>query len=109
MAKKILITVIVLAVFQDKFDHKTQYAPGTELQVDEERAGDLVSRGLAKVKEVEPPKEKKENKEAKEKKAAKEAEPVGKAEAKEAAESAAPPAGDNPETKTEDDGKGTEE
>lgn len=34
MAKKILITVIVLEAFQDKFDHKTQYPAGTELQVD---------------------------------------------------------------------------
>lgn len=51
MAKKLLVTVVVLMAFQDKFDHKTQYAPGTELQVDKERADDLVSRGLAEVKE----------------------------------------------------------
>lgn len=52
MAKKILITVIVLSAFQDKFDHKTQYPVGTELQVDEERAKDLVNRKLARVKET---------------------------------------------------------
>lgn len=51
MAKKLLVTVVVLMAFQDKFDHKTQYAPGTELQVEKERADDLVSRGLAEVKE----------------------------------------------------------
>lgn len=91
MAKKLLITVIVLSAFQDKFDHKTQYPAGTELQVDEERAEDLVSRGLAKVKE---------------KKAAEEADKAEKPEVKDAV---APPAGDNPETSTEDDGKRTEE
>lgn len=51
MAKKLLVTVVVLMAFQNKFDHKTQYAPGTELQVEKERADDLVSRGLAEVKE----------------------------------------------------------
>lgn len=51
MAKELLVTVVVLMAFQDKFDHKTQYVPGTELQVDKERADDLVSRGLAEVKE----------------------------------------------------------
>ena len=57
MAKKILITVIVLEAFQDKFDHKTQYTAGTELQVDKARAEDLVSRGLAKIKEEVAPQE----------------------------------------------------
>lgn len=107
MAKKLLITVIVLSAFQDKFDHKTQYPAGKELQVEQERADDLVSRGLAKVKEVAPPKEPaKEKKEVKEKKAAEDADKAEKPEVKDVA---APPAGDNPETSTEDDGKGTEE
>lgn len=65
MAKKILITVIVLEAFQDKYDHKTQYPVGAELQVDKERADDLVSRGLAKIKEEVAPKEPKTPKEAK--------------------------------------------
>lgn len=52
MAKKEKVTVIVLEEFQDKFDHKTLYPVGTELEVDKERADDLVSRKLAKVKEV---------------------------------------------------------
>lgn len=57
MAKKDKITVIVLDAFQDKYDHKTQYPVGKELTVDTDRANDLVSRGLAKVKEQEAPKE----------------------------------------------------
>lgn len=77
MAKKLLITVIVLEAFQDKFDHKTQYPVGAELQVEKERAEDLVSRGLAKIKEM--PKEPK---------------PAG---------NAAPPTGDNPETQPQDE------
>lgn len=52
MANKNKVTVITLEPFQDKFDHKTQYPAGTELQVDEERAKDLVGRGLAKLKEA---------------------------------------------------------
>lgn len=60
MAKKEKVTVIVLEEFQDKFDHKTMYPTGTELEVDKERADDLVSRELAKVKEMETPKETKE-------------------------------------------------
>ena len=64
MAKKEKVTVIVLEEFQDKFDHKTMYPTGTELEVDKERADDLVSRELAKIKKVETPKEPKETKEA---------------------------------------------
>ena len=56
MAKKDKVTVIVLESFQDKYDHKTQYPVGTELQVDQERADDLVSRKLAGIKETEPAK-----------------------------------------------------
>lgn len=52
MAKKDKVTIVVLKHFQDKFDHKTQYSVGKELQVDKERADDLVSRGLAEVKEL---------------------------------------------------------
>ena len=44
MAKKDKVTVIVLESFQDKYDHKTQYPVGAELQVDQERADDLVSQ-----------------------------------------------------------------
>lgn len=76
MAKKLLITVI-LEAFQDKFDHKTQYPVGAELQVEKERAEDLVSRGLAKIKEM--PKDAK------------------------SAGNAAPSTGDNPETKPQDE------
>lgn len=65
MAKKEKVTVIVLKEFQDKFDHKTLYPVGTELEVDKGRADDLVSRELAKVKEMETPKEPKEPKEVK--------------------------------------------
>ena len=50
MGKIMLITVVVLVAFQDKYDHKTQYAPGAELQVEKDRADDLVTRGLAKLK-----------------------------------------------------------
>lgn len=64
MAKKEKVTVIVLEEFQDKFDHKTLYPAGTELEVDKERADDLVSRELAKIKKVETPKEPRETKEA---------------------------------------------
>lgn len=56
MAELILITVVVLLAFQDKFDHKTQYAPGDELQVEKERADDLIARGLAKLKKAPKPK-----------------------------------------------------
>ena len=77
MANKLLISVIVMEAFQDKFDHKTQYPVGAELQVEKERAEDLVSRGLAKIKEV--PKDAK------------------------SAGNAAPSTGDNPETKPQDE------
>lgn len=56
MAELILITVVVLLAFQDKFDHKTQYAPGDELQVEKERADNLIARGLAKLKKAPKPK-----------------------------------------------------
>lgn len=56
MAKKDKVTVIVLESFQDKYDHKTQYPVGTELQVDQERADDLVSRKLTGIKKPEPAK-----------------------------------------------------
>lgn len=66
MAKKEKVTVIVLEEFQDKFDHKTLYPVGTELEVDKERAEDLVSRKLASIKEVKAPKELKESEKSKE-------------------------------------------
>lgn len=109
MAKKLLITVIVLEAFQDKIDHKTQYPVGTELQVEEERAEDLVSRGLAKIKEV--PKEPKQPKNTKpaDKPKSEKTEPAENAGKKEATGNEAPPAGDNPEKKAEDEQQGTEE
>ena len=91
MAKKEKVTVIVLEEFQDKFDHKTMYPAGTELEVDKERADDLVSRKLAKVKEMKTsktPKEPKETKEAETETAKTEAE--------------------KPEAEQEDEDKGTE-
>ena len=88
MAKKEKVMVIVLEEFQDKFDHKTMYPTGTELEVDKERADDLVSRELAKIKKVETPKEPKETKEAE----------------TETAKTAA----EKPEAEQEDDDKGTE-
>ena len=66
MAKKEKVTVIVLEEFQDKFDHKTMYPAGTELEVDKERADDLVSRKLAKVKEMKTPTDPKEPEKSKE-------------------------------------------
>lgn len=88
MAKKEKVTVIVLEEFQDKFDHKTMYPTGTELEVDKERADDLVSRELAKIKKVETPKEPKKTKEAETETAKTEAE--------------------KPEAEQEDEDKGTE-
>ena len=66
MAKKEKVMVIVLEEFQDKFDHKTMYPTGTELEVDKERADDLVSRELAKIKKVETPKRSEERRVGKE-------------------------------------------
>ena len=66
MAKKEKVTVIVLEEFQDKFDHKTLYPVGTELEVDKERADDLVGRKLASIKEVKAPKELKKSEKSKE-------------------------------------------
>ena len=100
MTKKLLITVIVLMAFQDKFDHKTQYPEGAELKVDKERADDLITRGLAKIKQEEPPKN-----QADEKNSA--AEPPVAGENKEQEEKPAPEVTD-PEKKQEDE-PGTEE
>ena len=66
MAKKEKVTVIVLEEFQDKFDHKTLYLVGTELEVDKERADDLVGRKLDSIKEVKAPKELKKSEKSKE-------------------------------------------
>lgn len=108
MAKKLLITVIVLEAFQDKFDHKTQYPVGAELQVDKERAEDLVNRGLAKIKEEVAPKEPKAPKEAKAPKTQKMAEVQNTAEDKGKEEQPASDA-DNPETNQDDGIEGTKE
>jgi len=45
------IQIVVVKRFKDKFDHKTLYTAGQELTFEEERANDLISRGLAKLKE----------------------------------------------------------
>lgn len=108
MAKKILIMVVVLEAFQDKFDHKTQYPVGAELQVDKARADDLVSRGLAKIKEEVAPPETKAAKEAKAPKTQQAAKVQEAAEVEEKTEEAAV-ATDNAETEQEDESKGTEE
>lgn len=105
MAKKIQIRVVVLSAFQDKFDHKTQYPEGTELLVDKERADDLVSRGLAKIKDESPAKEPKQPKRAK---PATNSNPVEEAVQETVAENAASSAGDNLEVKQQDE-PGTEE
>lgn len=102
MTKKLLITVIVLMAFQDKIDHKTQYVPGDELQVDQERADDLVSRGLAEIKE-EQPKKPVEEKNPKTETVAAETPAPGE----EKKEEAKAPVTDNPEKKQEDE-PGTE-
>ena len=96
MAKKEKVTVIVLEEFQDKFDHKTLYPGGTELEVDKERADDLVGRKLARIKEVKAPKELKESENSKE---------VMTETAK--AETAKTEA-EKPEEREKDDDKGTE-
>lgn len=108
MAKKILITVVVLEAFQDKFDHKTQYPVGAELQVDKARADDLVSRGLAKIKEEVAPQDTKAPKEAKAPKTQQAAKVQEAAEVEEKTEEATV-ATDNAETEQEDESKGTEE
>lgn len=41
--------IIVKEEFTDKFDHKTIYTVGKELDFDEERCQDLIKRGLAKL------------------------------------------------------------
>ena len=50
--------IIVKEEFTDKYDHKTIYPVDKELDFDEERCQDLISRGLAKLAE-EPVKEEK--------------------------------------------------
>ena len=111
MAKKLFITVIALMAFQDKIDHKTQYAPGDELQVEKERAEDLVSRGLAKIKEEDPPKAPVDKKPKEEKKGEKpkEEKPFSETPApgEEKKEESVAPAADNHEAKQDDD-TGTE-
>lgn len=55
--------VRAIAEFVDKFDNSIKYVRGTELDFDENRANDLINRGLAvsiepiKPKKVEPTKE----------------------------------------------------
>lgn len=41
------VKIVATQVFRDKFDNKVRYTPGTELEVDAERAEDLVTRELA--------------------------------------------------------------
>lgn len=46
MAKE-LVKIVVLKPFRDKFEKKTRYEAGTELEFDAERAEDVVTRELA--------------------------------------------------------------
>ncbi len=41
------VTVLVVAPFRDKYLPDTHYEPGDTLEVDADRAADLVGRGLA--------------------------------------------------------------
>lgn len=100
MAKKEKVTVIVLDSFRDKYDHKTQYPVGAELNVTKDRAEDLLNRGLARIKETTPPKGSKQPKDIST------AENAGK---ETADKNEAFFTGDNPETKSEDEQQGTEE
>ena len=43
------VAIIVVKRFRDKFDHETYYEAGNELEFDEDRANDLVERGLAEL------------------------------------------------------------
>jgi hypothetical protein len=43
-------TVVVLKKFRDKFDHRTLYVPGQELELEATRATEIVERGLAEFK-----------------------------------------------------------
>jgi len=45
------VKVVVLKRFRDKYDQKTWYEVGDEPEFDEERAGDVIGRGLARLKE----------------------------------------------------------
>ena len=47
------VGIVVVKRFRDKFDHKTYYEVGQELEFDEERANDVIERGLAELKVVE--------------------------------------------------------
>jgi len=45
-----LVGIVVLKRFKDKFDHETIYEAGQELEFDQERANDVIERGLAEEK-----------------------------------------------------------
>jgi hypothetical protein len=49
-AKATGVKIVVNTPFVDKFDNETVYEPGQELEFDEERAKDVVYRGLAAYK-----------------------------------------------------------
>jgi len=44
------VKIVVVHRFRDKFDHKTYYEVGDELDFEEDRVNDVVSRGLAELK-----------------------------------------------------------
>ena len=44
------VAIVVVKRFRDKFDHMTYYEVGDEPEFDEDRAGDVVKRGLAEWK-----------------------------------------------------------
>lgn len=47
---KATVKIVATTQIVDKFDKETVYEPGDELEFDEERAKDVVSRGLAAYK-----------------------------------------------------------
>lgn len=49
--KKETVKIKVLKPFRDKLDNKIRYSEGQELEFEDERAQDVVSRGLAEVVE----------------------------------------------------------
>lgn len=46
-----LVKIVVLKPFRDKFDKKTRYEVGAELEFDAERADDVVTREFAEYAE----------------------------------------------------------
>lgn len=49
--KEVKVKIKVLRPFRDKFDKSVRYEPGQELEFEPDRAGDVVTRGLAEYPE----------------------------------------------------------